>query len=65
MTILNAIEIDKNIRIYNACEGRIEKSVQRITVWHHEACFIVPTKILSSLIFIDGRSYICHGIDSL
>ena len=27
-----------NIRIYHECEGRIEKSVPRITVWHHEAC---------------------------
>ena len=26
------------IRIYHECEGRIEKSVQRIAVWHHEAC---------------------------
>ena len=26
-----------NIRIYHDCEGTIEKSVSRITVWHHEA----------------------------
>ena len=26
------------IRIYPECEGRIEKSVPRITVWHYEAC---------------------------
>ena len=26
------------IRIYHECEGRIEKSVPRIVVWHHEAC---------------------------
>ena len=26
----------KNIRIYHECEGRIEKCVPRITVWHHE-----------------------------
>ena len=25
------------IRIYHECEGRIEKSVSRITVWHHKA----------------------------
>ena len=24
-------------RIYHECEGRIEKSVPRIAVWHHEA----------------------------
>ena len=27
-----------NIRIYHECEGRIEKSVPRITFWHLEAC---------------------------
>ena len=26
------------IRIYHEYEGRIEKSVPRIAVWHHEAC---------------------------
>ena len=26
------------IRIYHNCEGRIEKSILRIAVWHHEAC---------------------------
>ena len=32
-------EIQGNhIRIYHKCEGRIEKSVPRIIVWHHEAC---------------------------
>ena len=30
-----------NIRIYNECEGRIEKFIQRITVWHHEACRVM------------------------
>ena len=29
------------IRIYHECEGRIEKSVQRIAVWHHEACRVM------------------------
>ena len=29
------------IRIYHKCEGRIEKSVPRITVWHHEACRVM------------------------
>ena len=28
----------QTIRIYHECEGRIEKSVPRIVVWHHEAC---------------------------
>ena len=26
------------IRIHHVCEGRIEKSVPKITDWHHEAC---------------------------
>ena len=29
------------IRIYHDCEGRIEKSVSRIAVWHHEACQVM------------------------
>ena len=27
--------------IYHECEGRIEKSVPRITVWHHQACRVM------------------------
>ena len=39
---VNRIELhtchkEDNIRIYHECEGRIEKSVPRIAVWHHEA----------------------------
>ena len=29
------------IRIYHECEGRIEKSVPMIAVWHHEACRVM------------------------
>ena len=29
------------IRIYTECEGRIEKSVTRMVVWHHEACRVM------------------------
>ena len=29
------------IRIYHECEGRIEKSVSRIALWHHEACRVM------------------------
>ena len=29
------------IRIYHECEGRTEKSVTRIAVWHHEACRVM------------------------
>ena len=31
------------IRIYHECEGRIEKSVPRIAVWHHEACRVMTS----------------------
>ena len=31
----------KGIRIYHECEGVIEKSVPRITDWHHEACRVM------------------------
>ena len=31
----------KIIRIHHECEGRIEKSVPRIAVWHHEACRVM------------------------
>ena len=30
-----------NIRIYHECEGGIEKSVPKITKWHHEACQVM------------------------
>ena len=29
-----------SIIIYQECEGVIEKSVPKITVWHHEACSV-------------------------
>ena len=29
------------IRIYHECEGRMEKSVPRIAVWHYEACRVM------------------------
>ena len=31
----------KNIRIYHEREGRIEKYVPRIPVWHYEACRVM------------------------
>ena len=46
LNILNCIVVGTcfhrdNIRIYHECEGRIEKSVPRIAVWHHEACRVM------------------------
>ena len=46
----------KSISIYHECEGRIEKSVPRITVWHHEACQWMANGDPERLIFL---SY-CH-----
>ena len=36
--VVDLITPCNNIRIDHECEGRIEKSVPRIAVWHHEAC---------------------------
>ena len=32
----------ENIRIHHECEGGIDKSVPRITIWHHYACQVMP-----------------------
>ena len=40
------------IRIYHECEGRIEKSVPRITDWHHEACRVMTNGDLEGQIFL-------------
>ena len=41
----NPLKYDWNIfriiKIYHECEGRIEKSVPRIAVWHHKACRVM------------------------
>ena len=34
-------KVGKIVRIYHECEGRIEISVPRIAVWHHEACRVM------------------------
>ena len=41
-----------NIRIYHECEGRIEKSVPRIAVWHHEACRVMTNGDPEGRIFL-------------
>ena len=35
-------ENDESIRIFHGCVVRIEKSVRRVTVLHHEACRVMP-----------------------
>ena len=44
----------KIIRIYHECEGRKEKSIPRITVWHNEACRVM-TNVDS-----EGRIFLCN-----
>ena len=43
---------EKIIRIYHECEGGIEKSVPRITVWHHEACQVMTNGDIEGRIFL-------------
>ena len=42
----------ENIRIYHECEGRIEKSVPRIAVWHHKACPVMTNGDPEGQIFL-------------
>ena len=39
-------------RIYHECEGRIEQSVPRIAVWHHEACRVMTNGDPEGRIFL-------------
>ena len=41
-----------NIRLYHECEGRIERSVPRIAVWHHEACRVMTNGDPEGRIFV-------------
>ena len=41
----------RTIRIYHECERRIEKSVPRIAVWHHEACRVMTNGDCEGQIF--------------
>ena len=40
------------ICIHHECEGGIEKSVPRITDWHHEACLVMTIGECEGLIFL-------------
>ena len=40
------------IRIYHECEGGIEKSVPRITDWHHEVCRMMTNGDSEGWIFL-------------
>ena len=40
------------MRIFHECEGRIEKSVPTIAVWHHKACRVMTNGDLERRIFL-------------
>ena len=42
----------KIIRFYHECEGRIEKSAPRLTVWHHKACQVMTNSDHEGWIFL-------------
>ena len=42
----------QNFRIYHECEGRIEKFVPRIAIWHHEACRVMTNGDSEGQIFL-------------
>ena len=41
-----------NIRLYHESEGKNEKSVPRIAVWHHEACRVMTNSDPKGRIFL-------------
>ena len=41
-----------NTRIYHECKSRIEKSVMRIAIWHHEACQVMTNGAPQGRIFL-------------
>ena len=49
----------QNITIYHEYEGGIEKSVPRITVWHHEVCRVMTNGDH------EGRIFLTRIMDSL
>ena len=48
------------IRIYHECEGRIEKSVPRIAIWHHVACRVMTNDDPEGRIF-NSPEPLAHG----
>ena len=50
--LTGGLEVSLSIRIYYECEGRIEKSVPRIAVWHHEACQVMTNGDPEGQIFL-------------
>ena len=46
------MRLAQTIRIYQECEGRIEKSVPRIANWHYEACRVMTNGDPEGQIFL-------------
>ena len=46
------VKKEQTIRIYHECEGRIEKSVLSIAVWHREACRVMTNGDPEGQIFL-------------
>ena len=40
--ITRLTEVCKNIRVLHECQVWIDKSVPRVTFWHHKACRVMP-----------------------
>ena len=51
----------KNISIFHGCMVWIEKSLTRVTDWHHEACRVMLNSILSDGFFYPHHT---HMIDT-
>ena len=50
--IINMSSNHNIIRTYHKCEGGIEKSVPKITVWHHKACRVMTNADPEGRIFL-------------
>ena len=57
----NSADPDQTIRIYHECEGRIQKSVPRITDWHHKACRVMTNGDPEGRIFL-SYSHMNNGL---
>ena len=49
---VDLVPITYKIRMYHECEDRIEKSIPRITIWHHEACRVMTNGDTEGWIFL-------------
>ena len=47
----------QTIRIYHECEGRIEISVPRFTVWHHKPCRVMANGDPEGWIFLSHPGF--------